>query len=132
MAKRHAQGQRTARENIADLCDAGSFIEYGQLAVAAQAQPPQHGGPHRQHPGRWHGDGHRRRQRRAVRRRKARTVVMAYDATVLAGTRARATTPRPTACWALRSTSNLPVVLFAEGGGGRRATPTSPWSRACM
>ena len=36
MAKRHAQGLRSARENIADLCDPGSFIEYGALAVAAQ------------------------------------------------------------------------------------------------
>ena len=36
MAKRHALGLRTARENIADLCDAGSFIEYGALAFAAQ------------------------------------------------------------------------------------------------
>ena len=36
VARRHALGQRTARENIADLCDAGSFIEYGALAVAAQ------------------------------------------------------------------------------------------------
>ena len=34
--KRHAQGRRTARENIADLCDAGSFVEYGALAIAAQ------------------------------------------------------------------------------------------------
>lgn len=36
IAKRHAQGLRCARENIADLCDAGSFTEYGALAVAAQ------------------------------------------------------------------------------------------------
>src|SRR6185369_4471140 len=36
VARRHQLGQRTARENIADLCDAGSFIEYGALAVAAQ------------------------------------------------------------------------------------------------
>src|SRR4051812_7684292 len=34
--KRHALGLRTARENVADLCDAGSFVEYGALAVAAQ------------------------------------------------------------------------------------------------
>ena len=34
--KRRALGLRTARENIADLCDAGSFVEYGALAVAAQ------------------------------------------------------------------------------------------------
>ncbi|NNC58018.1 MAG: biotin carboxylase, partial [Woeseiaceae bacterium] len=38
VAKRHAQGNRSARENLDDLCDAGSFIEYGQLAVAAQRQ----------------------------------------------------------------------------------------------
>ncbi len=37
MDKRHALGLRSARENIADLCDAGSFREYGALAVAAQA-----------------------------------------------------------------------------------------------
>ena len=34
--KRHAKGYRTARENLEDLVDAGSFVEYGQLAVAAQ------------------------------------------------------------------------------------------------
>ena len=34
--KRHAKGMRTARENLADLVDAGSLLEYGQLAVAAQ------------------------------------------------------------------------------------------------
>ena len=36
VAKRHAAGGRTARENVADLCDAGSFVEYGGLALAAQ------------------------------------------------------------------------------------------------
>ena len=34
--RRHALGLRTARENIDDLCDAGSFSEYGALAIAAQ------------------------------------------------------------------------------------------------
>ena len=38
VAKRRARGFRTARENLEDLCDPGSFIEYGQLAVAAQRQ----------------------------------------------------------------------------------------------
>ncbi len=38
VAKRHALGLRTARQNVADLVDAGSFIEYGALAVAAQTQ----------------------------------------------------------------------------------------------
>jgi len=38
VAKRHSLGLRTARENIADLCDPDSFLEYGALAVAAQSQ----------------------------------------------------------------------------------------------
>lgn len=38
LARRRAKGYRTARENLADLCDEGSFVEYGQLAVAAQRQ----------------------------------------------------------------------------------------------
>ena len=36
MARRHAAGGRSARENVDDLLDAGSFTEYGALAVAAQ------------------------------------------------------------------------------------------------
>ena len=40
IAKRHAQGGRTARENIAALVDAGSFSEYGAYAIAAQATAP--------------------------------------------------------------------------------------------
>jgi acetyl-CoA carboxylase carboxyltransferase component len=45
---------------------------------------------------------------------------MAYDATVLAGTQGMRNhaEDRP-ACWASRWISELPVVLFAEGGGGR-------------
>ena len=36
VAKRHARGGRTARENLADLTDGAPVSEYGQLAVAAQ------------------------------------------------------------------------------------------------
>ena len=36
VAKRHAKGQRTARENVADLIDDGTFVEYGSFGVAAQ------------------------------------------------------------------------------------------------
>ena len=35
-SKRQSKGYRTARENLEDLVDHDSFIEYGQLAVAAQ------------------------------------------------------------------------------------------------
>ena len=36
VAKRKEKNQRTARANVLDICDEGSFIEYGALAIAAQ------------------------------------------------------------------------------------------------
>ncbi len=36
LEKRHGRGGRSARENVADLIDAGSWVEYGRYAVAAQ------------------------------------------------------------------------------------------------
>ena len=38
VARRRQTGQRTARENVADLCDPGTFVEYGGLMIAAQRQ----------------------------------------------------------------------------------------------
>jgi acetyl-CoA carboxylase carboxyltransferase component len=34
--RRHERGGRTARENVADLIDPGSWVEYGRYAIAAQ------------------------------------------------------------------------------------------------
>ena len=34
--RRHDKDRRTARENLADLVDPGSFVEYGPLMFAAQ------------------------------------------------------------------------------------------------
>ena len=45
--RRHAAGGRTARENLADLVDEGSFVEYGGLAIAAQRGPPRAAGADR-------------------------------------------------------------------------------------
>ena len=36
VARRRERGRRTARENVADLVDDGSFVEYGPLVIAAQ------------------------------------------------------------------------------------------------
>ena len=119
MAKRHALGQRSARENIADLCDDGSFIEYGALAVAAQrsrrseedliANTPADGmvtgiGSVN---GLIHGP------------EKSRTVVMAYDATVLAGTQGARNHAKTDRLLGIALAQKLSVVLLAEGGGGR-------------
>ena len=67
VAKRHEQGRRTARENLADLVDPGSFVEYGPLMFAAQERRRQRRGADRTHAGgragRRHGDDRRRCRR---------------------------------------------------------------------
>jgi acetyl-CoA carboxylase carboxyltransferase component len=112
MSKRHAQGLRSARENMADLCDPGSFIEYGALAVAAQRS--------------------RRSEEDLIQNTPAdgmvtgigsvnghQVVAMAYDATVLAGTQGMRNHQKTDRMLGLALQNRLPVVLFAEGGGGR-------------
>ena len=112
VAKRHALGLRTARENLADLCDPDSLVEYGALAVAAQRSRRSEDDLIRNTPadgmvvgiGTVHGQ---------------RTVVMAYDATVLAGTQGMRNHQKTDRMLGLALQHRLPVVLLAEGGGGR-------------
>ena len=112
VAKRHALGLRTARENIADLCDADSFSEYGALAVAAQSQRRTADDLMRNTPadGMVTGIGSIAGQRCAI---------LAYDATVLAGTQGMRNHQKTDRLLGLALEHQLPVVLFAEGGGGR-------------
>ena len=110
--RRHAAGRRTARENIADLVDEGSFTEYGALTIAAQ------------------------RRRRSLDDLIARTpadglvagtaridgrpvAVMSYDYSVLAGTQGFMNHRKTDRLLELAGRERLPVVMFAEGGGGR-------------
>ena len=112
VAKRHAMGLRTARENIADLCDEGSFVEYGALAVAAQSRRRSADDLMRNTPadGMVTGIGCVNGQR---------VVVMAYDFTVLAGTQGMRNHQKTDRMLGVALQHKLPVVLFAEGGGGR-------------
>jgi acetyl-CoA carboxylase carboxyltransferase component len=112
VAKRHAMGLRTARENIADLCDPDSFVEYGALAVAAQSRRRSADDLMRNTPadGMVTGIGCIRGQR---------VVVMAYDFTVLAGTQGMRNHQKTDRMLGVALQNKLPVVLFAEGGGGR-------------
>ena len=59
VARRRATGQRTARENVDDLVDDGSFVEYGPLVIAAQRRRRARRGPDRAHAGRRPGRRHR-------------------------------------------------------------------------
>ncbi len=111
-ARRHDTGRRTARENIADLIDPGSFTEYGALTIAAQ------------------------RRRRPLEDLIARTpadglvmgtatvdgrpvAVMSYDYSVLAGTQGIMNHRKTDRLLELAGRDRLPLVMFAEGGGGR-------------
>jgi acetyl-CoA carboxylase carboxyltransferase component len=119
VARRHALGLRTARENIADLCDPGSFVEYGALAIAAQSGRRSLDDLQRHTPAdgivtgigsvnsAWFGE------------EASRCVVMAYDATVLAGTQGARSHQKTDRLLGVALEQRLPVVLFAEGGGGR-------------
>jgi acetyl-CoA carboxylase carboxyltransferase component len=119
VAKRHQRGNRTARENVADLVDEGSYVEYGALAIAAQ------------------------RRRRTVDELVARTpadglvagvgtvegrltAVLSYDYTVLAGTQGFQNHRKKDRLFDVIERRRLPVVFFAEGGGGRPGDTDAP------
>jgi acetyl-CoA carboxylase carboxyltransferase component len=126
VARRHALGLRTARENIAGLCDEGSFIEYGALAVAAQRSRRSEEDliAHTPADGQVTGIGSVNAAQHGAER--SRTVVMAYDATVLAGTQGMRNHQKTDRLLGLALAQRLPVVLFAEGGGGRPGDTDMP------
>ncbi|MEM9621184.1 MAG: carboxyl transferase domain-containing protein [Pseudomonadota bacterium] len=119
VAKRRKTGHRTARENVADLCDEGTFIEYGSVVLAGQ------------------------RRRRSVEdlianttgdgmvcglgqingdlfaEDRARAMIMSYDYMVLAGTQGQKNHAKKDRLFEVAEEFKLPTVLFAEGGGGR-------------
>jgi acetyl-CoA carboxylase carboxyltransferase component len=112
ISQRHAQGRQTARENLAQLVDEGTFIEYGPLIFAAQER--------------------RRPKDELIARTPAdglvagigdvegeSCVVMSYDYTVLAGTQGMRNHLKKDRLFDVAQRRKLPVVLFAEGGGGR-------------
>ena len=119
VAKRHALGLRTARENIADLCDAGSFIEYGALAIAAQRSRRELDDLLKNTPADGMVTGLGSINRELFGDERSRAVVMAYDATVLAGTQGMRNHAKTDRMLGIALQNRLPVVLFAEGGGGR-------------
>jgi acetyl-CoA carboxylase carboxyltransferase component len=119
VAKRRERGRRTARENLAELVDENSFVEYGPLVFAAQER--------------------RRSREELIERTPAdgliggvgevdgqRCVAMSYDYTVLAGTQGMRGHQKKDRLFELAERRRLPVVLFAEGGGGRPGDVDAP------
>ncbi len=119
VAKRHALGQRTTRENVGDLCDPGSFIEYGALAFAAQRSRRSLDDLLKNTPADGMVTGIGSINGALFGTDKSRCVVMAYDATVLAGTQGMRNHAKTDRLLGIALQQKLPVVLFAEGGGGR-------------
>ncbi|MBX9613388.1 MAG: biotin carboxylase [Burkholderiales bacterium] len=126
VARRHALGLRTARENIADLCDAGSFKEYGALAVAAQRSRRSEDDLVRNTPADGMVTGIGSINAALFGAEAAQAVVMAYDATVLAGTQGLRNHQKTDRLLGIALQNRLPVVLLAEGGGGRPGDTDMP------
>ena len=121
-AKRHDAGKRTARENIYDLCDSGSFVEYGPLVTATRMRTDtvddlQMRISKTAADGMLMGIG--RVNSELVGRERARCVAMSYDYTVLAGTQGRKNHQKQDRMLGVAKKYRLPVVFFTEGGGGR-------------
>ena len=119
LARRHAQRGRSARENVADLLDEGSLLEYGAFAVAAQRSRRSLDDLQRNTPadGLITATGSVNAAQFGPER--ARVAVMAYDYTVLAGTQGYFNHHKSDRLLEIAEAQALPLVLFAEGGGGR-------------
>jgi acetyl-CoA carboxylase carboxyltransferase component len=119
IAKRYEKGHRTARENVDDLCDEGSFTEYGQLMVAAQRQRRDLDDLIDNTPadglvagfGSVNGD--------MFDDDAARAAVLAYDYTVLAGTQGLFNHKKTDRVLEMAHEWQVPTIFYTEGGGGR-------------
>ncbi|MGA8362458.1 MAG: carboxyl transferase domain-containing protein [Candidatus Dormiibacterota bacterium] len=116
---RHAAGRRTARENLTDLCDDGSFVEYGGLAIAAQRGRRSVDDLVHRTPADGLIAGTARVNTALVGEDRAHCAVLSYDYTVLAGTQGVMGHRKKDRLFEVIERRRLPVVLFAEGGGGR-------------
>ncbi|MDG1960010.1 MAG: carboxyl transferase domain-containing protein [Candidatus Binatia bacterium] len=119
VAKRHQRGQRTARENLADLCDPNSFLEYGALAIAAQRARRSVEDLMTNTPADGLVCGVGSVNGEVFAEERARCAVLSYDYMVLAGTQGLYNHRKKDRIFEVAAEANLPVVFFTEGGGGR-------------
>jgi acetyl-CoA carboxylase carboxyltransferase component len=119
VARRHAAGGRTARENVADLVDPGSFVEYGRFAIAAQRGRREVQELIERTPADGLIAGTARVNGELFGAERAACAVLSYDYTVLAGTQGAVGHRKKDRLFELIERMRLPAVFFAEGGGGR-------------
>jgi acetyl/propionyl-CoA carboxylase alpha subunit/acetyl-CoA carboxylase carboxyltransferase component len=132
--RRRKTGQRTARENVDDLCDPGTFVEYGALAIAAQRQRRSVEDLIERTPADGLVAGIGRVNGNLFDDDAAQCAVLAYDYTVLAGTQGFLNHRKKDRMFELAERLRLPVVFFTEGGGGRPGDTDAPFvaSLDCM
>ena len=117
--RRRKVQRRTTRENLADLVDEGSFVEYGPVVIAAQRRRRPLDDLIERTPadgmvggiGRVNGD--------LFPGKPGQVVAMSYDYTVLAGTQGTQNHRKKDRLFEVAERLKLPVVFFTEGGGGR-------------
>ncbi|UJJ30276.1 carboxyl transferase domain-containing protein [Halopseudomonas maritima] len=119
VAKRRKTGQRTARENLADLLDDGSFIEYGGFALAAQRTRRTHEELLKMSPADGLINGIGTINADKFGEHAARCMALSYDYTVFAGTQGVTNHKKTDRMLELAEQWKLPLVFFTEGGGGR-------------
>ena len=119
VARRRKTGQRTTRENVDDLVDPGSFVEYGPLVIAAQRRRRPVAELIERTPADGMVAGIGRVNGTHFGTERAQCAVMSYDYTVLAGTQGTMNHIKKDRLIEIAERSRLPVVFFTEGGGGR-------------
>jgi acetyl/propionyl-CoA carboxylase alpha subunit/acetyl-CoA carboxylase carboxyltransferase component len=119
VAKRRKLGYRTARENVDDLCDPDSFVEYGSLVIAGRRLRNSLEELIRTTPADGMITGIGRVNSEQFGPEASRCVVLSYDYTVLAGTQGMKNHEKTDRLYELAEKWRLPVIYFAESGGGR-------------
>jgi acetyl/propionyl-CoA carboxylase alpha subunit/acetyl-CoA carboxylase carboxyltransferase component len=119
VGRRRKTNQRTARENIAQLVDDGSFMEYGSLAIAGQRRRRSLDDLIKNTPADGLVTGVATVNAAEFGEHAARCMVIAYDYTVLAGTQGHMNHKKIDRMLTLVEQWRMPLVFYAEGGGGR-------------
>ena len=117
--KRHEKGQRTARENIADLIENGNFVEYGPLVIAPQRKRRSIEDLILNTPADGMVGGLAEINSDLFESDETQCVVISYDYSVLAGTQGGQNHRKKDRLFEIAKKWKLPVIFFTEGGGGR-------------
>lgn len=119
VARHRSKGRRTARENLDDLFDGGSFVEYGGLLLAGRCSRHTLDELIERTPADRIIAGIGTINAATAREDGGRAAAFAYDYTVLAGTQGLMGHRKTDRFLDVVKRRKLPLICFTEGGGGR-------------